>query len=113
MSPLSDTPEETVRPELGVSDKEDTKNVRGRGGCRTGLKTIALEQGFPNMFLEPPIHCTFCMYQTHLIQHISSLEETVRPELGVSDKEDTKNVRGRGACWTGLKTTYSVGPVIV
>ncbi len=61
MSPLSDTPEETVRPELGVSDKEDTKNVRGRGGCRTGLKTIALEQGFPNMFLEPPKHCTFCM----------------------------------------------------
>ncbi len=40
MSPLSDTPEETVRPELGVSDKEDTKNVRGRGGCRTGLKTL-------------------------------------------------------------------------
>ncbi len=48
-----------------------------------------------------------------MIQAISSLEETVRPELGVSDKEDTKNVQGRGACRTGLKTTYSIGPVIV
>ncbi len=42
---------------------------------------------------------------SHLIQLISSLVETEKTELGVSDKGDIQNVQGRGACRTGLKTT--------
>ncbi len=41
-----------------------------------------------------PAHFVCLPYQTHLIQLISSLVETARPELQV-----------KGACRTGLKTT--------
>ncbi len=45
MSALSDTPDSTHQLfESGVSDKGDIQNVQGRGACRTGLKTTALEQ---------------------------------------------------------------------
>ncbi len=62
-------------------------------------------QGFPNSFLEPPQHCTFfaCfLYQSHLIQLISSLVATPRPEIGVSDKGDMQNVQ----CWGGSRNVF-------
>ncbi len=34
---------ETTSPESGVYDKGDIQNVQGRGACRTGLKTTAIE----------------------------------------------------------------------
>ncbi len=54
-------------------------------------------QWFPTMFLEAPQHCMFpCLpSQTHLIQIISSLVETPRPEMGVSEKGEMQNVH----CW--------------
>ncbi len=52
-----------------------------------------------------PAHFVCLPYQTHLIQLISLLVESARPELGVSDKRDIQNVQGKGACMTGLKTT--------
>ncbi len=66
-----------------------------------------LKQWFSNLsYKHPcPAHFVCIPYQTHLIQFISLLVETARPELGVSDKGDIQNVQGRGACRTGLKTT--------
>ncbi len=46
---------------------------------------------------------------THLIQIISTLLETARPDLGVPNKRDIQNVQGRGASRTGLKTTAIEG----
>ncbi len=62
---------------------------------------------FSNLSYKHPCPAYFvCLpYQTHLIQLISSLVETARHELGVSDKGDIQNMQGRGACRTGLKTT--------
>ncbi len=55
-----------------------------------------------NPVLQAPLPSIICFpNQTHLIQ----LEETARPELGVSDKGDIQNMQCRGACRTGLKTT--------
>ncbi len=77
---------------------------------------VPIDQGLPNSFLEPPQHCTFCLlYQSHLIQLISSLVATPRPEMGVSDKGDMQNVQ----CWGGsrnvfgnpcYRTNFSLGP---
>ncbi len=66
-----------------------------------------IEQWFSNLSCKHPCPAHFvCLpYQTHLIQLISSLVETARPELGVFDKGDIQNMQGRGACRTGLKTT--------
>ncbi len=66
-----------------------------------------LIQWFSNLSYKHPCPAHFvCLpYQTHLIQLISSLAETARPELGVFEKGDIQNVQGRGACRTGLKTT--------
>ncbi len=57
--------------------------------------------------LQAPLPWTFCVSLIrHLIQLISSLVETARPELGVTESETyIQNVQGRGACRTGLKTT--------
>ncbi len=67
------------------------------------------DQWFSNLSCKHPCGCPahfVCLpYQTHLIQLISTFVETAKPELGVSDKGDIKNVQGRGACRTGLKTT--------
>ncbi len=49
------------------------------------------------MFLEDP-NIAVCN-QTHLIQLISSLVETPRPEMGLSDKGDLQNVQR----WGGLQ----------
>ncbi len=45
--------------------------------------------------LENPLPCTFGYHPhlSHLIQLISSLVETARPEVGVSDKGDIQNVQ--------------------
>ncbi len=56
--------------------------------------------------LEAPQHCRFCLpYLTHLFQLISSLVETAKPELGVSDKGDVQNMQCLGASRTVLKTS--------
>ncbi len=51
------------------------------------------------------LHLLCLPNQTHLSQLISSLVQTARPELGVSDKGDKQNMQGRGAWRRGLKTT--------
>ncbi len=70
-------------------------------------KMVLLWQWFSNLSCKHrcPAYFVSLPYQTHLIQLISSLVETARPELGVSDKGDIQIVQGRGACSTGLKTT--------
>ncbi len=42
-----------------------------------------------------PPHFVPLLYQTHPIQLISSLVETARPELGVSDKGETQKMQRR------------------
>ncbi len=71
------------------------------------IKSVRYTQWFSNLSCKHPCPAHFvCLpYQTHLIQLISSLIETARPELGVFDKGDIQNMQGRGACRTGLKTT--------
>ncbi len=70
-------------------------------------KMVLLWQWFSNLSCKHrcPAYFVSLSYQTHLIQLISSLVETARPELGVSDKGDIQNVQGRGACSTDLKTS--------
>ncbi len=66
-----------------------------------------IDQWFSNLSWRHPCSSHFvCLpHLTHPIQLISSLVETARPELGVSDKWDIQNVQSRGASRTGLKTT--------
>lgn len=74
-----------------------------------GLKTTDLDQYFSNLSWGPPItpHFVCLPHLTHMIQLISSLVETTRPE--VSDKGDIQNVQCRGAPRTRLKTP-GLGP---
>ncbi len=55
-----------------------------------------LDQCFPNLSWRTPSPAHFvCLpYLTHLIQLISSLVETARHDLGVSDKGEIQNVQG-------------------
>ncbi len=56
-------------------------------------------QWFSNLSTSTPsLHILYLPYQTHLIQLISSLVETARPELGVSDEGDIQNVYDRFWC---------------
>ncbi len=67
-------------------------------------------QWFLTMVMEYSHLCAFCNFtnQTHLNLCISSLVETQRPKMSVSDKSDFKNVGGtqgrlkitRGPCIT-------------
>ncbi len=61
----------------------------------------------PKAVLEDPGPAPFvCLpFLTHLIPLISSLVETARTKLGVSDKRDIQNVQGRGSSRTALGTT--------
>ncbi len=64
-----------------------------KGSC-----LYCLYQWFPTTFLEANTACFPChLNQTHPIQIISSLVETLRPKLGVSDKGEMQNV----PCWGG------------
>ncbi len=69
------------------------------------------------MFLNPgPGHPPPLPNQTHLIELMSSLEETPGPEMGVSDKGDIKmcSVGGRpgpGLRNTGLSLVCETGPM--
>ncbi len=62
---------------------------------------IVLNSGFQTC----PAHFARLPHLTHLIQIISSLVETERPDLGVSNKGDIQHVEGKRASRTGLKTT--------
>ncbi len=66
-----------------------------------------LDQCFPNLSWRTPSPAHFvCLpYLTHLIQLISSLVETARHDLGVSDKGEIQNVQGYGSSRTGLGST--------
>ncbi len=60
----------------------------------------------PRSWSPPNTACFPChLNQTHLIQIISSIVETTRPELGVSDKEEMPNVQCWGPPGTCLGTT--------
>ncbi len=47
-------------------------------------------------------HFACLLYKSHLIQLISSLVATPRPEMGVSDKGDMQNVQ----CWGGSRNVF-------
>ncbi len=66
----------------------------------TNADNVPLKQWFPTTFLEDPRHCMFSLSpQWNMIQIISSLVETPRPELDVSDKGKMQKVH----CWGGLR----------
>jgi len=95
-----------------VIDEGHIQNVQGCWYFRTCLRTTALGQGFPTTFLGPPNTACFpCLLdQTHLIQIISSLAETPRPEMGVSDKGDMQNISNIPGTWLGTTALgYSSG----
>ncbi len=56
-----------------------------------------LSWSFPNT-----AHLACLLYQSHLIQLISSLVATPRPEMGVPDKGDMQNVQ----CWGGSRNVF-------
>ncbi len=61
----------------------------------------------PKPVLRTPCPAPFVclLYLTHLIPLISSLVETARTKLGVSDQGDIQNVQVRGSSRTGLEST--------
>lgn len=67
--------------------KSQTENVQSGGFPGAGLKTTDLDQYFSNLSWGPPItpHFVCLPHLTHMIQLISSLVETTRPEVGVLD----------------------------
>ncbi len=82
----------------------------GKSLCSKKHLDDPLGQCFPNLSWRTPSPAHFvCLpYLTHLIPLISSLVETARHELGVSDKGlkgDIQNVQGRGSSRTGLGST--------
>ncbi len=70
---------------------------------RVGESMVVVGQWFSNLSWRTPSPAHFvCLpYLTHLIQLISSLVETARHKLGVSDEGDIQNVQGSR---TGLRT---------
>ncbi len=76
-----------------------------RGTPQNPISSMA---GVPNHVPGGPNTACFpCpLNQTHLIQIISSLVETPRPELGVSDKGEMQNVGGPPGTWLGTTVLW-------
>ncbi len=64
-------------------------------------------QLFSNLSWSTPslAHFVCPPHLSHLIQLISSLVETVRPEMGVRYRDTYKMCSAGGTSWRGLKTT--------
>ncbi len=72
--------------------------------CQCHSKKQQYRSGVPKHVpgASPTLHILHVLYQLHLIQLISSLVATPRPEMCVSDKRDMQNVQ----CWGGSRNVF-------